>query len=355
LPPKSVNLKELKKLSSICFEETRLDTIVISSLPSRVICLGEILFDCLADGLGQSLDRVQSWTTYPGGAPANTACALAKLGIPTAFIGCIAQDALGETLLKLLEQTGVNTQGVQRTAKFPTRQVYVLRDDMGDRKFAGFAGKSPDAFADAYLRSELLLEQLFLDAEYLVIGTLELAYPQSRQAVLRALELADRYYLKIVLDINHREQFWLDSTEAKPLIEQLCQSVDFLKLAKEEAQWLFDTSDAGAIFYRLNSLEGVIVTDGKAEVSYCISEQEGKIKPFSLSIKDTTGAGDAFVAGLIAQLCQIKLSSLTNPHLVKQIITYACAVGGLTATKEGAISAQPTAEEVTKFLAEMER
>jgi fructokinase len=354
LPPKSVSLKESKK-SSICFEGTRLDTIVISSLPSRVICLGEILFDCLADGLGQSLDRVQSWITYPGGAPANTACALAKLGIPTAFIGCIARDALGETLLQLLEQTGVNTQGVQRTAKFPTRQVYVLRDGMGDRNFAGFAGKSPDAFADAYLRSESLLEKLFLDAEYLVIGTLELAYPQSRQAVLRALELADRYYLKIVLDVNHREQFWLDSTEAKPPIEQLCQSVDFLKLAKEEAQWLFDTSDAGAIFYRLNSLEGVIVTDGKAEVSYCISEQEGKIKPFSLSVKDTTGAGDAFLAGLIAQLCQIKLSSLTNSDLVKQIITYACAVGGLTATKEGAISAQPTAEEVAKFLEEMER
>jgi fructokinase len=327
-----------------------LDTIVISSLPSRVICLGEILFDCLAEQLGQSLDRVQSWTTYPGGAPANTACALTKLGIPSAFIGCIARDSLGENLLQLLEQTGVNTQGVQRTEKFPTRQVYVLRDNTGDRTFAGFAQKFPDGFADAYLQSEYLLEKLFLDAEYLVIGTLELAYPQSRQAVFRALELADRYYLKIILDVNHRQQFWLDSTEAKPLIKQLCQSVDFLKLAKEEAQWLFDTSDAGAIFYRLNSLEGVIVTDGDAEVSYCISEQEGKIKPFSLSVKDTTGAGDAFVAGLIYQLCQRKLSSLNNPDVVKQIITYACAVGGLTATKEGAISAQPTAEEVAMFL-----
>lgn len=329
-----------------------MDTIVISSLPSRVICLGEILYDCLEDKLGQSSALVQSWTNYPGGAPANTACALAKLGIPTAFIGCIAQDSLGDNLLQLLEITGVNTQGVQRTAKFPTRQVYVLRDSNGDRSFAGFTQEYPEAFADAYLKSDHLLEKLFFDAEYLVIGTLELAYPHSRQAIFRALELAEKHWLKIVLDVNHREAFWVDITEAKPLIEKLCQSVDFLKLAKEEAQWLFDTSDAGAIFYRLNSLEGVIVTDGDGDVSYCISEQEGTIKPFSVSVKDTTGAGDAFLAGLIAQLCHVKLSSLTNPKLVQQIITYACAVGGLTATQEGAISAQPSAQEVTRFLLE---
>lgn len=322
----------------------------ISSLPSRVICLGEILYDCLANETAPSFDRVQSWTNYPGGAPANTACALVKLGTPAAFIGCVAEDASAEALLQLLAETGVNIEGVQRNSEFPTRQVYVLRSDTGDRFFAGFGEQSPDAFADAYLQAEYLTEKLFLEAEYLVIGTLELAYPHSRQAVFRALELADKYRLKIVLDVNHREAFWLDSTEAKPLIQNLWQYVDFLKLAKEEAQWLFNTSNAGAIFNRLGSLEGVVVTDGAAEVSYCISEQEGKIKPFPVLVKDTTGAGDAFLAGLIHQLCQRKLSSLTNPDVVKQIITYSCAVGGLTATKEGAISAQPTAQEVAAFL-----
>ena len=327
-----------------------MNTTVIASLPSRVICLGEILFDCLANQLGQSLNRVQSWTKYPGGATANVACALVKLATPTAFIGCIATDSQAEQLLALLDKTGVNTQGVQRTKQYPTRQVYVLRSSTGDRSFAGFGDRSPDAFADAYLKSEHLLEKTFLEAEYLVIGTLELAYPHSRQAVFRALELAEKYWLKIVLDVNHRENFWLDSTEAKPLIQKLWQYVDFLKLSKEEAQWLFNTSDAGAIFYRLNSLEGVVVTDGEAEVSYCISEQEGKIKPFSVPVKDTTGAGDAFVAGLINQLCQRKLSSLTTPGVVEQIITYACAVGSLTTSNEGAISAQPTDKEVKAFL-----
>lgn len=323
----------------------------ISSLPNRVICLGEILYDCLANQTGQSLERLKSWTLYPGGAPANTACALVKLGTPAAFIGCVSQDAPAEALLQLLANTGVNTEGVQRNSK-PTRQVYVLRSDTGERSFAGFKEQSPDAFADAYLQAQYLNEALFIEAEYLVIGTLELAYPHSRQAVFRALELADKYWLKIVLDVNHREPFWLDSTAAKPLIQQLWQYVDFLKLAQEEAQWLFNTSDAGAICHRLGSLEGVIVTNGAAEVSYCISEREGKVIPFPVTVTDTTGAGDAFLAGFIHQLCQRKLSSLSNPDVVKQIITYSCAVGGLTATTEGAISAQPTAQEVAAFLRE---
>lgn len=328
-----------------------------SASANRVICLGEILFDCLADKPEKLVSQVAHWTRYPGGAPANTACALVKLGTPTAFVGCISQDDLGQDLLQLLQDTGVDTAGVQLTADFPTRQVYVLRSVSGDRSFAGFGessrelgDKAPNAFADAYLNSNDLLEELFINAEYLVIGTLELAYPQTRQAVFRALELADKHYLKVLLDVNHREMFWLDSTEAKPLIQQLWQYVDFLKLAQEEAQWLFDTHDAGAICYRLGSLEGVVVTDGAEKVSYCISEQEGQVKPFAVEVKDTTGAGDAFLAGLIHQLCQTKLTSLNNPETVRQIITYACAVGSLTATKEGAISAQPTAKEVAAFL-----
>ena len=321
-----------------------------SASANRVICLGEILFDRLADKPQKSVSQVTHWTNYPGGAPANTACALVKLGTPTAFVGCIAQDDLGYALLQLLQETGVDTAGVQLNADFPTRQVDVLRSPSGDRYFAGFGGKSPDAFADAYLNSNYLPEKLFIDAEYLVIGTLELAYPQSRQAIFRALELADKHYLKVVLDVNHREQFWQDPTEAKPLIEQLWQYIDFLKLAQEEAKWLFDTHDAGAICYRCGSLEGVIVTNGEQEVSYCINEQEGKVQPFAVEVKDTTGAGDAFLAGLIHQLLQTTALSLNNPQVVKQIVTYACAVGSLTATKEGAISAQPTFKEVTAFL-----
>ena len=317
---------------------------------NRVICLGEILFDCLADRVGCSLEQVESWTPYPGGAPANVACALVKLGTSSAFIGCVGQDQAGNDLVQLLKSVGVDTTGVQRHSLASTRQVYVLRSADGDRTFAGFGDRQPNEFADAYLSAENLPTQLFLEAEFLVIGTLELAYLQTRIAVFRALELAEEYGLKVVLDVNWRPMFWQDEHQALPLIQKLWQYVDFVKLAEEEALWLFKTDDAGAITHRLNSVEGVLVSRGEGEVGYCLSDNEGSVKPFSVSVQDTTGAGDAFLAGFIHQLCQQKISGLSNPKIAREIVIYACAVGGLTTTKPGAIAAQPTAAEVENFL-----
>ncbi len=327
-----------------------MNTKAIARKPVRVICLGEILFDCLADEIGKSISEVSSWTPYPGGAPANVACALVKLGTPSAFVGCVGKDEEGQQLVKLLQSVGVNTSGIQYNERVPTRQVYVTRTAEGDRSFAGFGERKADRFADAYLQAQDLPPELFLEAEFLVLGTLELAYPQSRQAVFRALKLAEEYHLKIVLDVNWRPMFWPNEQEALPLIKEIWQYVDFLKLAAEEAQWLFDSTDAGVIAHRLNSVEGVLVSDGDAQVSYCISDNEGKINPVKVSVKDTTGAGDAFLAGFIHQLCLHGNQKLQDPQIAREIVRYACAVGGLTTTKSGAISAQPTPEDVEALL-----
>ena len=77
------------------------------SKPS-VLCLGEVLFDCLADQLGLKLEEVKSWTPYPGGAPANVACALVKLGTSAGFMGAVGEDEPGNKLVKLLQDVGVD-------------------------------------------------------------------------------------------------------------------------------------------------------------------------------------------------------------------------------------------------------
>lgn len=318
--------------------------------PIKVICLGEILFDCLAEQAGKTVSEVTSWTNYPGGAPANVACALAKLGTPSAFIGRVGKDAQGEQLVRLLESIGVDISGIQYDAQAPTRQVYVTHSVEGDRTFAGFGDRRADRFADAYLKEDLLPTKLFLEAEYLVLGTLELAYPQTRVAVFRALELAVQHDLKVVLDVNWRPMFWLNQNEALPLIQKLWQYVDFLKLAKEEAQWLFDTVDAGEISDRLASIEGVLVSNGDAEVSYCLRKNQGAVEPIKVIVKDTTGAGDAFLAGFIHQLCRDGIEQLSNPQTAEDIVKYACAVGSLTTTQLGAIAAQPAPDEIDALL-----
>jgi len=317
----------------------------------RVLCLGEILFDCLADQLGLKLEEVQSWTPYPGGAPANVACALVKLGTSAGFVGAVGEDEPGNALVQLLQEVGVDITGVQRHPNAPTRQVYVVRDLAGDRTFAGFGKYDTSEFADTRLQAQQLPTTLFQEADFLVLGTLELAYPDSEKAVYRALDLAEQFDLKIILDVNWRPVFWQDENMARQKIQDIFKRVDFLKLSKEEAEWLFDTADAGAITYRLDSVEGVLVTDGDKGCAYCLSESEGVLPSFPVKVADTTGAGDSFLAGFIHQLSQYGIQKLKDANTAKRIVTYASAVGALTTIKPGAIASQPTAAEVEAFLA----
>lgn len=316
----------------------------------RVLCLGEILFDFLADQPGLPLEQVKSWTPYPGGAPANVACGLAKLGTPTGFIGCIGQDELGDSLVKLLQEKEVDGIGIQRHPTAPTRSVYVTRSESGDRTFAGFGKYDSAVFADTFLQADKMPVSLFESAEFLVLGTLEMAYPTSRTAIERALNLADQYYLKVLLDVNWRPVFWKDPEQAPAIIHRMVEQADFLKLSEEEAEWLYGTTDAGVIAHRVGSLEGVLVTGGEKGCSYYLGNFEGKIPAFTVEVEDTTGAGDSFVAGILHQLCRRGIQSLKDPQVAHDVVFYASAMGALTATRPGAIAAQPTAAEVEAFL-----
>ncbi len=315
-----------------------------------VLCLGEILWDCLADQTTTSIDQVQSWTLYAGGAPANVACALTKLGTPAGFIGCVGIDELGQSLVSLLQTVGVNQVGVQRHPTLPTRQIEVLRLPGGDRQFARFRDHDTTAFADTHLQAEQLPIELFDAAEFLLLGTLELAYPLSRRAIERALELAEQRYLKIFVDVNWRPMFWPDPDLAKPLILELVQRIDFLKLAAEEAEWLFNTIDPGVIAHQTGNLEGVLITHGEQGCTYYLNNNQGTVPAFPVAVEDTTGAGDSFVAGFIHQLCSQGISGLTDPETARSIVTYASAVAALTTTRAGAITAQPSFSEVEAFL-----
>lgn len=322
---------------------------------ARVLCLGEVLWDCLADRSGLPLEAVEAWTAYPGGAPANVACALPKMGVQSGFLGCVGRDPAGDRLVEILQTSGVNIAGIQRHPTAPTREVYVLRDDKGDRRFAAFGAEgkgeqNTTAFADAHLQADGLPVGLFADGEILVLGTLELAYAASREAVERALDWADRYYLKIVLDANWRPIFWPDPDRAPEVIYPLLERVDFLKLAREEAEWLLGTDDPSAIAAKIDQLEGVIVTDGDRGCRYWLSEQTGAFPAFPVAATDTTGAGDAFVAGFVRHLCETGMAALADPDEAQAAIVYASAAGALTALKPGAISAQPNHAQIVRFL-----
>lgn len=318
-----------------------------------VLCIGEILYDRIADQPTETISAVKSWTDHPGGAPANVATALVKLGTSTGFIGAVGDDALGKQLVEVLNQVGVDTTGVQRIQNAPTRTVLVLRSESGDRTFAAFGDHHPtESFADTKLAAEAIPIELFAQAKYLVLGTLECAYPESKAAILRALSLAKQHQLTIILDVNWRPVFWRDAAIAQSVILDLIKQADYLKLSDEEAEWLFPGLAPNQIASQFLNLQAVLLTAGAQGCHYWWQGQSGHLPAFKIDVIDTTGAGDSFLAGFVHQLTQAPTS--VTATAARQAILYANAAGALTTLKLGAIAAQPQTAEITEFLKQVE-
>ena len=309
-----------------------------------VICLGEALIDRLGP-LGGDPACDQPVDDRLGGAPANVACGLTRLGTTVAFVGRVGGDAIGADFQRLFSQRGADTSMLQLDPSHPTRIVLVRRSLDGERQFQGFAGDQGDGFADQALQPVALPST----ACWLLVGTIPLASPQSAQALLDAVALARSHGIALALDVNWRPTFW-DATAdpvagptqaARSAIRPLLEQAALIKLAREEALWFFAGDDPGVISSGLPQRPDVVVTDGAAPVRWCIGGESGTQPALSPpQVVDTTGAGDAFTAGL--------LHRWLAP--VAERLRFAAACGALVCAGAGGIDPQPTEAQVEAFL-----
>ncbi|MFK8183265.1 MAG: carbohydrate kinase [Phormidesmis sp.] len=316
----------------------------------RAICLGEILIDCFAEQSGVSRAEVKRWAPLPGGALANVACALVRLGSEADFVGAVGCDHWGDALVTLLNDMGVGQLGVQRRLKAPTRQVYIVSDEEGDRTFAGFSENDSTVFADAHLFADSLASDRFTHADFLVLGTLSLAFSDTRQSVERAVELANAHKVPIWVDVNWRPMFWPHPKDAPGRVYDLLKAVQFLKVSVSEADWLFGTQSPEMIARQLPHLKGVLVSAGAMGCRYQFQGIGGYVPGFAVDVEDPTGAGDAFTAGVVHQLMCRGLACLLDKRAAREVVVYASAVSALTTTRPGAIAGLPTPKEIEVFL-----
>ena len=324
---------------------------------SKVVCLGEALIDRIRN---KSNDE---FTDFLGGAPANVACALQKLKIDSVFIGCLGNDEFGKKFIEQFHLLGVDIDFLKLDENSPTRIVKVDRDSFGDRFFSGFYGSPKTIFADEVIRKSLIerdlsrLEGIFQETKFFVSGTNILSSSISAESLYLLLKIAIKFDVKIVIDLNWREVFWNHSTfssqiskqERVNLIETFLNYSHVLKLAKEEATLFFEKENPAEISQKLSNRPDVIITDGSNPISWFINGLSGQTKVINSSkIIDTTGAGDAFLAGLISKI--ISSGYPSNEFEVQDCIAFASVCGFLTCLGEGAIEQQPDYAKVNEFL-----
>lgn len=322
-------------------------------LPPKVVCLGEGLVDRLFDiGVDPSSAVVNQFDDRFGGAPANVACGLARLGTSVAFVGRLGCDATGDSLANLMASRGVALLGLQRDSLRPTRVVQVRRFSDGERVFHGFVGDQGYGFADQAL-DLVALQSVWPDlsehAQWLLIGTIPLSSPSSAEVLLWSIKQSLDSGLRIALDVNWRPTFWDSCVDcdagpsflARSRIQPLLSIASLIKLSRQEALWFFNVDDPGVIQQSLPQRPDVVVTDGSSPIRWQLGTESGQQSAFHPhTVVDTTGAGDAFTAGLLHYWTASPVER----------IRLAVACGALVCTGPGGIDPQPTEFQVSAFL-----
>ena len=314
----------------------------------KALCIGELLIDFVSTTPDVTLAEAPGFVKAPGGAPANVAVGLAKLGMDAGFIGKVGADAFGDFLRETLQQNSVDTTYLIAGEESRTTLAFVATrsDGMKDITFYRHPGAdiqlSPDEIDTAYVQS----------AELFHYGSVSLSHSPSREATLHAIQSAKAGGTLISYDPNLRLMLWDNPDDAKHWIWEVMPYADVVKISEEE--WEFVTDDIG-LEHGIERILGLgvkllVVTLGERGCYYTNGIIEGFVDGYIVDVVDTLGAGDAFVAAMLIQLIQhTDLLSLKKVQL-DAIMRYANAAGALATQKVGVIPALPTPSEIENFL-----
>ncbi len=318
-----------------------------------VVSMGELLVEFVATAPNTPLADVPGFIKAPGGAPANVAVGLQRLGLQARFIGKVGDDPFGVYLRDSLAREGVDTRFllVDRTAR--TTAVFVAVWDDGRKDLCFY--RNPGA--DMLLAPDEIDERLFDSARCFHFGSIGFIDEPCASAQCRALDIARRRGLMITCDPNYRPTLWRDASIARSVIQDAFQYCHLAKISEEEWEIATGTRDldAGIAAVLAQGVELLVITRGSRSAIATNGDYRIELEPPTVPVVETTGAGDGFMAAMITYLLpeRERLGSLArvDRNVVHEALTFANAVGALTCTRPGAIPALPTRAEVEQFMA----
>lgn len=294
-----------------------------------------------------------SYRPYAGGAPANVAVALAKLGVDSAFVGMLAQDVFGDLLMKSLQAAGVSTAQVARTKDANTALAFVSLDAQGERRFSFYR---PPA-ADLLFRAEHFQPEAFKEAAAFHCCSNSLTEPAIAEATLEGVRLARSADALVSVDVNYRPGLWPTHADARPRIWSLLGQADVVKLSSSELAYLAEPlRSEEAVIAKLweGRAQWLLITDGAALIRHLTCDTEDTASTYEVKSINTTGAGDAFVAGILASLVETRAEGLdaflADREQVDGALRFAAACGALAVTRHGAFEAMATRGEVEDLM-----
>lgn len=303
-------------------------------MSAKVWVLGDAVVDLLPESDGRLLP-------CPGGAPANVAVGIARLGGTSGFIGRVGDDPFGALMQRTLLTEGVDITYLKQDEWHRTSTVLVDLNDQGERSFTFMVRPSADLFLET---TDL---PCWRHGEWLHLCSIALSAEPSRTSAFTAMTAIRHAGGFVSFDPNIREDLWQDEHLLRLCLRQALQLADVVKLSEEEWRLISGKTQNDRDICALakeSEIAMLLVTKGAEGVVVCYRGQVHHFAGMSVNCVDSTGAGDAFVAGLLTGLSSTGLS--TDEREMRQIIDLAQRCGALAVTAKGAMTALPCRQEL---------
>ncbi|XP_075523734.1 putative fructokinase-4 [Primulina tabacum] len=313
-----------------------------------IVSFGEMLIDFVPTVSGVSLADAPGFLKAPGGAPANVAIAVARLGGRAAFVGKLGDDEFGHMLAGILTENGVTAEGVSFDKGARTALAFVTLRADGEREFMFYRNPS----ADMLLTPDELNLDLIRSAKVFHYGSISLIVEPCRSAHLKAMEVAKQAGALLSYDPNLRLPLWSSEKEARIQIMSIWNKADVIKVSDVELEFLTGCDkidDESALSLWHDDLKLLLVTLGEKGCRYYTKTFRGSVDAYRVNTVDTTGAGDSFVGALLCKIVDDH-SIIHDEGRLKEVLKYACACGAITTTKKGAIPALPRHTDVVNLI-----
>jgi fructokinase len=310
----------------------------------KVYCIGELLIDFVAENQGNDLAKADVFTKKPGGAPANVACAIAKLGGISKFIGCVGEDQFGSFLLGILEDNHVDISLAQRSKNFTTIAFVSIAED-GERDFVFSRGADKELKYDSSIKKSFKDNIVHLGAATALLGgDLEDAYGRYFFDALTQNAF-------ISFDPNFRSDLWKgDENIFIKKCMPFVQKAHLSKFSLEEARLISGKTNLEECCEFLHEVGAKVITITLGGEGTLLSTETTKhtIPSIPVNPVDTTGAGDAFIGCLLYQIAGLHdpLEILENTDLLIDFVKIANKAGALTTTNFGAIPSLPNLKQL---------
>ncbi len=318
--------------------------------PLDIIPLGRIAIDFNPVDYFQTLAESTTFKKYLGGSPANIAVGMARLGRKVGFLGKISDDRFGDFVQGFFEKEGIDISHITRCKNGEslglTFTEILSRDESSILMYR-------EGVADLMLHPDDVDEEYIKSAKLLLISGTALSQSPSREAALKAVQLAKKTGTPIVFDADYRAYTWKNDDEIAVYTSLVAEKADILMGSREEYDrmerltGLNGTDDASAAYWLNKGVRIAIIKHGKKGSTAYTKDGAFSIKPFPVEALKGFGGGDGYGSAF--------LHGLLSGWDIMDALEFGSASAAMLVASHACSQDMPTEEAIRAFIAEKKK